>query len=98
MKGKKLIEWFMGFFAGIVAPLFGLVIFFETKPEFKMYDNFDPESFKSLIFQIASVGLIINMGLFFVALKFNRDVVSKGILHATVTFLVAIVAYKFIPF
>ena len=93
---KRKVEWFMGFVSGIIAPLFGLVMFFEIKPEFKMYDNFDPESFKSLIFQIATIGLILNMGLFFASLKFNKEAISKGVMHASIVFLVCVVVYKFV--
>lgn len=96
MKTKRVIEYIMGFASGILAPAFGLVIFFELKPEFTLYENFDPESFKSLMFQIASVGLILNMLLFFLALQFNKEVVSKGIIHASVLFLAAVSIYKFV--
>ncbi len=73
-----------------------MVLFFEINPEFKMYDDFDPDAFKDLIFQIASIGLILNAGLFFASLRFNKELVSRGVLHASLVFLIAISLYRFV--
>ena len=96
MKAKRIVEWTMGFAAGLLAPIFGLFVFISNNPEIKNGEFENMEAFQSLIFQIVSVGLILNMGLFFVALKFDKEIISKGVMHASVVFLIAIVVYKFI--
>lgn len=94
MKGK--IELLIGFVMGIVCPIFGMVMFFEIKPEYAMYDNFDPEAFKELIFKISFIGVLLDMGLFALALQFNKDSVARGVLWATFLFLAGAIVYRFI--
>ena len=93
---KRKIETIIGVFVGVIAPIFAMVMFFEIKPEYKMYDNFDPESFKELLFKISFFGLLLNVGIFFAALKFNKDSLAQGVLYATFFTLVASIVYRFV--
>jgi len=93
---KSKIETFIGFFVGVIAPVFAMVMFFEINPEYKMYDNFDPESFKELIFKISFFGLLLNVGIFFLALKFNKDSLAQGVLYATFFTLIVSLVYRFV--
>ena len=45
---KRNIELIAGFLMGIICSIFGMVMFFEIKPEYAMYDNFDPEALRNL--------------------------------------------------
>lgn len=61
-----------------------------------MYENFDPESFKELIFKISFIGILLDMGLFAAALQFNKDYVARGVLWATFLFLASAIVYRFV--
>ena len=93
---KHKIEFVIGFFMGIICPIFGMVLFFEIKPEYSMYENFDPESFKELVFKISFIGLLLDMGLFAAALQFNKESIAKGVVWATFLFLTCAIVYRFL--
>ena len=93
---KRKVETILGFLLGILAPIFGLSLFFEMNPEYALVDNFEASRFKDLVLQIALVVMLMDSALFFIILQFNKESVARGVLAGMIAFFVAILIYRFI--
>ncbi len=51
---------------------------------------------KNLLFQVISLGLIVNVGLFFLFLRKQKDHTSRGILLVTLILLIISVIHKYL--
>ncbi|MFN4298763.1 MAG: hypothetical protein ACK4EX_03420 [Thermaurantimonas sp.] len=86
-----------GILIALIAPVGGLVLLFLKFPVLLSDESsLTKLQFKTLIFQITSLGLLINVGLFFLFLRFKKESTSQGILAATLIVLLAAVIHKFL--
>lgn len=84
-----------GILVSLIAPVGGLVLLFLKFPVLLSDKSILTKlQFKTLIFQITSLGLLINVGLFFLFLRFKKEAISQGILAATLIMLLAAVIHK----
>ncbi len=75
--------------------LVSFLVFIGTNPGFTVRDYFNIYVNGKLLAPILSVALVGNLGLFFLFLKLNKDIISKGILGSTVIVGVIIFILKF---
>lgn len=86
-----------GLLIALIAPVGGLVLLFLKFPVLLSAEStLSKLQFKTLIFQITSLGLLINVGLFFLFLRFKKESISRGILAATLLVLLVAVIHKFL--
>ena len=85
-----------GILLGIIAPmiLFIFVTVFYFEYDLMSFINNQVNDIN--LPKIISLSLLINLALFFVKLKFNKDEQSRGILFSTFLYGVVIVILKFI--
>lgn len=94
---KKLTpQLLLGIFIGLIMPLFGVYLMLDLRPELLGIQRFEGVIVKQVNVQIITLGMIINAGLFFVALRLNKEDVGQGILSISVIYLVAIFVYRFL--
>ena len=89
---QLLIGIFTGLFSAF---LVSFLVFIATNPGFTFADYFNIYVNGKLLAPILSVALVGNLGLFFLFLKLNRDIISRGILAATIMVGVLIFILKF---
>ena len=92
MKADLIKGVLLGIIAPIIACIFYVVFINEETLE-NFINNFVTE--RNLP-AIISLSLLINLALFFLKLKFNKDEQSRGILFSTFLYGVVIVILKFI--
>jgi hypothetical protein len=85
-----------GFFIGIVAPIAAFVVyvafFTEDSDPIGMYKQIIEMGKLS---EVISLSILINLLIFFMNIKTNRDEQARGILFATMFYGIAIVIIKF---
>ena len=90
------VDLIKGVLLGIIAPIIACifyVVFIKEKTLENFINNFVTD--RNLP-AIISLSLLINLALFFLKLKFNKDEQSRGILFSTFLYGVIIVILKFI--
>tara|TARA_B100000678_G_C18207398_1_gene501952 strand:- start:1312 stop:1605 length:294 start_codon:yes stop_codon:yes gene_type:complete len=96
MKNRISPQWIMGLLMGIIMPILGIFLVLDARPELVGLQRFEGEVVKHVNTQIITLGIIINAALFFVFLQFNKEDISRGILFASVVYLVGIFVYRFL--
>ena len=87
----------LGLVLGILASfLISFVVFLSSNPGFTAADYFNIYVNGKILAPVLSVALVGNLGLFFLFLRLDKDMISKGILSATMLVGVLIFILKFI--
>jgi hypothetical protein len=76
--------------------LISFVVFLSSNPGFTAADYFNIYVNGKILAPVLSVALVGNLGLFFLFLRMDKDLISKGILTATMLVGVIIFILKFI--
>jgi len=85
-----------GVLLGIISPVIAFIIYVVFIIETTLGNVINNPSFNRNLPAIISLSLLINLALFFLKLKFNKDEQSRGILFSTFLYGVVIVILKFI--
>jgi hypothetical protein len=94
MSNKK--QFYTGLGLGIFSSfVISLIVFLSSNPGFSVGDYFNIFVNGKILSPILSIALVGNLGLFFLFLKFDKDMISKGILAATMVVGVLIFLMKF---
>lgn len=96
MRRNRRFEWFIGFFFGLLAPVFGLALFVEMYPALQSIDNLLDPAWVRILVRLATFGLIFNALLFFAALKFDKESIAKGLLWASACYLIPLLVLQFV--
>ena len=87
----------LGLVLGLLASfLISFVVFLSSNPGFTAADYFNIYVNGKILAPVLSVALVGNLGLFFLFLRLDKDMISKGILSATMLVGVLIFILKFI--
>ncbi|AEV32454.1 hypothetical protein [Owenweeksia hongkongensis] len=89
-------QWLLGLVIGLLMPLLGILLMIESRPELVGIQRFEGDIIKQVNVQIITLGMIINAGLFFLSLKFDKEEIGRGILSISVVYLVVIFIYRFL--
>lgn len=88
-------QWLLGLVIGLLMPMLGVLLMLESRPELVGIQRFEGDIIKQVNVQIITLGMIINAGLFFLSLKFDKEEIGRGILSISVVYLVVIFIYRF---
>lgn len=95
MSDKK--QFYIGLSLGIFTSfIISLIVFLTSNPGFSVADYFNIFVNGKILSPILSIALVGNLALFFLFLKFDKDLISKGILAATMVVGVLIFIMKFL--
>lgn len=89
-------QWILGLLIGGAMPIIGIYLITTVRPELLGMQRFDNELVKQMNVQIITLGMIINAGLFFAFLRFEKEDIGRGILAISVLYLVLIFIYRFL--
>lgn len=89
-------ETLLGFVVGFLTPIFGITVMYDIYPDLQNINLLEDNTLKILITRVSTFGVIINAGLFFLGLQMNREKAAKGVLSASLIYVILIVVYKFI--
>ncbi len=85
----------LGCILAIIVPPISLYLFSKTHG----YNINDAGAYGELIrflnIRLLSASVIVNVGLFFLGLKFDKELFSRGVLYGTVFIFVIILIYKY---
>ena len=85
-----------GVLLGIIAPIIAFIVYVVFIMETTLGGVINNPSFNKNLPAIISLSLLINLVLFFMKLKFNKDEQSRGILFSTFLYGTVIAILKFI--
>tara|TARA_B100001094_G_scaffold322671_1_gene372350 strand:- start:487 stop:765 length:279 start_codon:yes stop_codon:yes gene_type:complete len=85
-----------GVLLGFISPIIAFVIYVVFIIETTLGSVINNPSFTNNLPSIISLSLLINLALFFLKIKFNKDEQSRGILFSTFLYGVVIVILKFL--
>lgn len=81
----KKADLFIGFFIGIVATLLGTLVFLQIKmPKLVSIEGFSTIREQGIMGKLITLGAVINLLLFFILLKINKDLMARGVVLATI--------------
>ena len=89
-------QFFLGLFVGLIMPIVSVALMMEAHPDLVGIQRIDSEFVKQVNVQIITLGMLINAGLFFLSLRFDKEEVGRGILAITVVYLIVIFIYRFL--
>ena len=85
-----------GVLLGIIAPIIAFIVYVVFIKEEPLEDIINHPGFYRNLPAIISLSLLINLALFFLKLKFNKDEQSRGILFSTFLYGFIIIILKFL--
>ena len=88
---KQLIK---GFFIGLVAPIVAYIIYVAFYLEADVIETYKSLVKMNKLSHVISLSVLINLLIFFMNLKTNRELVAKGILLATFIYAFIILGLK----
>jgi hypothetical protein len=80
----KKSDLLIGVVVGIVAALLGSFLFVETFTAYHFVDGIQTFRAQGLLGKIITLGAILNVIIFFILLKFNKDMMARGVILATI--------------
>jgi hypothetical protein len=81
----KKTDLLIGFFMGIVACIVGTFVFLLLKmPKLVSVEGFQTIREQGIMGKLITLGAVINLLLFFILLKKNKDLMARGVVLATI--------------
>ncbi len=89
-------QWWLGIIVGLVVPLIGVIIMIELHPELIGIQQYERDLVKQINVKIVTFGMILNAAIFFLLLRLEKEEMSKGVLFASVIYLIITFIYRFL--
>ena len=80
----KKTDLLAGLFMGIIASVIGSYIFIEVFTEYNFIEGIKILRFQGKLGKIISLGSILNIIVFFLLLKFNKELMARGVILGTI--------------
>lgn len=80
----KKSDVLIGVLIGIAASVLGSYIFVEAFTGYHFVDGIQTFKAQGLLGKIITLGAILNLVIFFALLKFNKDMMARGVILATI--------------
>ena len=87
---------FIGFFVGLIAPFVAFSVFILFVLELDLFQTISEVSKSDKLPHIISLSLLINLVIFFMKIKTNREKAARGILGATIFYAFIVLYLKFV--
>ena len=89
-------QFIKGIFVGIIAPVVTFVIYVAFYLEADICETFNTLLEINKITHVISLSVLINLLIFFVNIKTNRDQIAQGIVLATILYAFTVLLLKFL--
>ncbi|RXR21306.1 hypothetical protein EQG63_05030 [Flavobacterium amnicola] len=80
----RKIDLFIGMFIGFISAIIGIYLFLEFKTEYGFAEGIQGIKQQGFLGKLIAMGAVLNLGVFFLLLKFNKDLMAKGVILATI--------------
>lgn len=81
----KKSDLFIGFIIGIAATSLGTLVFLQLKmPKLVSIEGLSTIREQGIMGKLITLGAVINLLLFFILLKINKDLMARGVVLATI--------------
>ena len=87
-------QFIKGLFVGLIAPIVAFIIYVAFYLEADVVETFNSLVKMNKLTHVISLSALINLLLFFMNIKTNRDMVAKGILFATMIYAFIVLGLK----
>ena len=87
-------QFVKGVFVGLIAPIVAFVIYVTFYLEADVMETYNLLVKMNKLTHVISLSALINLLLFFMNLKTNRDLIAKGILFATMIYAFVVLGLK----
>ena len=87
-------QFVKGVFVGLIAPIVAFVIYVAFYLEADVMETYNSLVKMNKLTHVISLSALINLLLFFMNLKTNRDLIAKGILFATIIYAFIVLGLK----
>ena len=75
--------------------MFGMAVFLQIYPVLKTVDTWNDPAWQLILLRLFTFGVMLNALIFFVALRFNKESIAKGVLWACAVYLVPLLVMQF---
>lgn len=79
----KKIDLLYGVLIGIVAASIGVYLFMTFFTDYELVEGFNILKTQGQLGKLIALGAILNLAAFFILLKFNKDLMARGVVLAT---------------
>ena len=80
----KKTDLLIGVFIGIIASIIGSYVFIELLTEYNFVEGVKILRFQGKLGKIISLGSVLNIFVFFLLLKFNKELIARGVILGTI--------------
>lgn len=80
----KKTDLLIGVFIGIIASIIGSYVFIELLTEYNFIEGVKILRFQGKLGKIISLGSVLNIFVFFLLLKFNKELIARGVILGTI--------------
>ncbi|MEZ4839699.1 hypothetical protein [Flavobacterium sp.] len=77
-------ELIIGFLIGIIGAFIGVFLFITFFTDFDFADGVIALQSQNSLGKLIALGAVINVALFFILLKFNKELMARGVILATI--------------
>ena len=87
-------QFIKGLFIGLIAPIVAFVIYVAFYLGREILDTYHSLLERNILSETISLSVLINLLLFFMHIKTNKDMVAKGIILATMIYAFVVLGLK----
>jgi len=80
----KKTDLLIGVFIGVTASIIGSYVFIELLTEYNFIEGVKILRFQGKLGKIISLGSVLNIIVFFLLLKFNKELIARGVILGTI--------------
>ena len=80
----KKTDLLIGVFIGIITSIIGSYVFIELLTEYNFIEGVKILRFQGKLGKIISLGSVLNIIVFFLLLKFNKELIARGVILGTI--------------
>ena len=80
----KKTDLLIGVLIGIIASIIGSYVFIELLTEYNFVEGIKILRFQGKLGKIISLGSVLNIIVFFLLLKFNKELIARGVILGTI--------------
>lgn len=80
----KKTDLLIGVLIGIIASIIGSYVFIELLTEYNFIEGIKILRFQGKLGKIISLGSVLNIFVFFLLLKFNKELIARGVILGTI--------------
>ncbi len=90
----KKTDLLLGFFIGIIGAVLGTELFLHLRTQFDLFKDFNLIKAEGILGKVITLGAILNIIVFFILMKINRELMARGVVLATIILAILTVFFQ----